>query len=385
MTKKLLVSLSLIGLSLSYFSIRATLLCYTSLALLYLLNSEKLKNITFKTTWINVLILINIFVLVFSVRHEIYFNSYIKFFLFSTYTMLFLALINNDLIKKGDLVFSCKAYIAMHSTAFIVQLATYQVSGYFIDFDSHIREQSSQVLYQTKALEDLFINIRATGLYSEPSFYAMSVLPLSVLLSLYLKKVTMLTFIGICTSAASLSIAAILITSASILLLITQLKNNRLYILIMITLFIGSMPVIHTVYERRIVSSIDYDAVSSRQQIFNEFQIRPLSYNISGGGFFWDENKPIGFTSLNGYHTRDSSFYVYLFFTSGFIGLLTFIFCIYYCLRSCKKYTVAASIFFLFKLHVLSGSLWLIIIAAFAFHLLDKKKVTSDCGVNALN
>lgn len=372
MITKYLLAASLIALPLSYFSVRATAATYTTLAVIYILNISKAAPFKLKKTWLYIFLLSHICILLLSIQHEVHITTYIKFFLLSAYSLAVLVAIRNKYINKSQFIFACNAFICIHSAFFLLQFIYYHTTGHYLNFDSYIRESTSTALYQTKALSDLLITIRATGLFSEPAFYAMTVLPVSVLVSLHQKKLTLFTTLGFTTSVASLSVAAILVGALSLILLVLISRASKIYIVLVIAFAIASFPLISTVYNKRIIEAVDYDAIYSRKIIFNEFSIRGLANNLVGSGFFWDESKPTGKTSLWGFHIRDSSFYVYTFYTTGLAGLLALLATLSFIAKRNPKYAAATCILLLFKFHVLSGSFWLTFILCAAFMHFEK-------------
>lgn len=376
MQNKLLISISLIALSLSFFSVRATAICYLAFAAALTLTAiQKKTKIKVPKRWVIAFLSINSLVILISIRHDLYLNYYIKFFAFTLYTLLFISGIRTKIISTQTMLFSCNALIATHAAFFLVQLSTYQLTGKFINFDSYIREAASEVLYQSRALDDLRISIRATGLFSEPSFYAMVVLPVSLLLILHQRKITAITALGVISVLASLSIAAIAISILSFALIAFTIKGNKIYYISIIFASILATPIFFEVYEKRIINSVDYDALYSRTLIFQEFQERGEINNLLGSGFFWDERYPVGATMLSGYHTRDSSFYINTFFTSGLLGTIALASLLIIIFRKNPKYAVALAIILLFKIHVISGSLWLCLILIYAFSNAEKSEL----------
>jgi hypothetical protein len=272
------------------------------------------------------------------------------------------------MIKVDTLIYACKFFIFAHSSFFAIQLLSYFITGELIDFNNFVREEEATTIYMSKALEDFIIPIRATGLFSEPSFYSMTVFPVTLLLALNQKKITMPILVGIITSLVSLSVAAFFIVSAGVMLvLITSKKiNTRFYIAAFFAVLI-SAPSLYNFAMLRVVDSSDYDAISSRMVIFKEFEERGITNNLIGSGFFWDESKPIGKTRMKGYHTRDSSFYVYLFFTSGALGVLLFSALTILAFKRAPKYIAALLILLFFKYNILAGMFWLTIAIATIF------------------
>ncbi|KAI2689530.1 hypothetical protein [Pseudomonas sp. TNT3] len=374
MISAILISLSIFCFSLSLFSIRATIACYLFLALALIFSPRKLSNFKIKSKWVVALAIINIVPLIISIRHGIYFNYYVKFFAMSVYSLTLILVIHNRVINYSQFTSALNFFLIAHCSFFIVQLVTYQATGYFIDFNNYLREVSSETLYETKSLEDLFIHIRATGLFSEPSFYSMTVLPVALLSSLHQRKLTIATSLGFVTSIASLSIAAILVTSLALGLTLLFTKSKRALPALIIIGLLFAAPILYKVYTLRIVDSVDYDALTSRQMIFTEFKERGLLNNLIGSGFFWDETLPVGKTMMKGYNTRDSSFYVYLYFTAGALGTALILSSLIIILRKNPKYIAAVAILFLFKFHAMTGILWLLLTLCIIFPLLENKK-----------
>ncbi|QLC74728.1 hypothetical protein LPB260_14195 [Pseudomonas sp. LPB0260] len=345
-----------------------------SLVLVLLLGKEGGARIKFPRSWLYVFLAINFFVLALSVRHDVYVNYYIKFFALSLYALLFCSIIKCRVISVADLIVSCNALVATHVTFFLVQLIVYQVFGFYINFDNYVRESASEALYLSRALEGMYISIRATGLFSEPSFYAMVVLPVSLFLILHQKKLTIITALGIVSVMAGLSIAALAVSFLALIIILAVVKGGRLYLIGILSLTLLASSFIFEVYKRRVVDSVDYDAVYSRQLVFKEFKVRGAVDNFLGSGFFWDERHPLGRNMLSGAHVRDSSFYVYAFFTSGAFGLVALLLGLLAFIYRNPKYGAALSIILLFKYHVLSGALWLVLILLFAFVYVEGKE-----------
>lgn len=374
MIPALFISLSIFCFSLSLFSIRATAACYLFLILALILNPRKLSTFKIKYKWIIGIAVINMVPLAISLRHGIHFNYYLKFLAMSIYSLTLVLVAHNRVITQKQIIDALRFFLFAHCSFFIIQLVTYQATGYFIDFNNYVREVSSETLYSTKSLEDLFIQIRATGLFSEPSFYSMTVLPIALLLSLHQRKLTIATSLGFITSVASLSIAAILTTSLALALTLLYTKSTRVLSALIVIGVLCAAPILYKIYTLRVVESVDYDALASRQLIFAEFKERGLANNLIGSGFFWDESLPIGKTMMRGYNTRDSSFYVYLFFTSGAFGTILILSSIVFFLRRHPRYIAATAILFLFKYHAMTGILWLLLVLCIIFSLLESQK-----------
>lgn len=359
MTKYLLAT-SLFLFSLNQFSVRATALAYTIAFVIYLLNYRKIIS-PFSYSHILFFLLANAFALGISIRHGVYLNYYWKFFAISLYILCLLHGYKAEIIDGGKLAFASRLVVVMHASFFLIQLTAYLYGGHFIDFNNYVREVDSETLFETKALADSFISIRATGLFSEPSFYALSILPFSIFLLVRNKRLTAVPALGLATSVLSFSVAAIAVVAGIILVYVMSSKGEWIKKSIVILLFSLASIGLSNFVKLRVVDGVDYDAIESRSHVFDELESRLALDNFVGGGLFWDEREPIGQKGLRGYHIRDSSFFVYLYYTTGIIGVLIFT---AFLLR--LFYRTPVLLFYMLimlsmKFHVLYGTLWLLV------------------------
>lgn len=292
---------------------------------------------------------------------DFYPNYFIKFIFIQTYVALIFWMFRSQTLSLAALTRACETLIYVHAAFFLFQLAVYLLTGHFIDFDSYIREASSEALYESKALSDSLIPIRAVGLFSEPSFYAMTVVPAGVVLLLAKRRVTFATCLAFFTALLSFSIAAILVCA---ILCIVHVFFGRVSVrLKMATIIVAVLCAspLYTVYDRRINQSEDYDAVASRTRVFNELAVRDPVSGMFGNGLFWDERNNVGTTHLRGYEVRDSSFYVYMIFSAGVVGATAFFVALFAMFRGRgrRQYLLYLLPLLLFKYHFLHGMLWL--------------------------
>lgn len=379
--KNVIFSISVFLFSLNMFSIRATLLSYVFMFLLMIAYWFEPIKVDYRKIYMFFVffIVFNVFVLIASLMHGLYINYYVKFLLIQIYMVFILILYWKKVINVDSIEFSCKALILIHCFFFILQFITYQLTGDFLDFNNFIREVESESLYMTQALSDQIVKIRAVGLYSEPSFFAMSVLP-PVAFILARKKINIYIFIGLISAVLSLSIASIVVSLLLVLFFIFSIKNYFFQKCFLLSLIVISSPIIYSVYDLRINQSVDYDAVEVRSAIFDEFRVRDNMSQIFGSGVFFDETKPIGRTNLNGYQTRDSSFFIYIYFILGYVGVafLLFVFFVFYNAMPRAAFFLLPVL--LFKYHILYGMLWFIFIS---FYILSDECLT--VGVNDEN
>lgn len=372
--KNVMFSISVFLFSLNMFSIRATLLSYFFIFLLMIFYWFERVEIDSRKIYMVFIFFIffNVFILIASLMHGLYVNYYIKFLLIQAYVLSILVLYWKRIIDADTIEYSCKTLIMIHCFFFILQFSFYQLTGEYLDFNNYVREVESESLYLTQALSEQILKIRAVGLYSEPSFFSMSVLP-PVAFILARNKFNIYAFIGLISAILSLSIASIIVSFLLILFFVFSIKKHLVHKLILISLIVISSPVIYSVYDLRINQSVDYDAVAVRTAIFDEFRERDNMSKIFGSGVFFDETQPVGRTHLDGYQTRDSSFYIYLYFILGYVGLffLLSIFFVFY--KSFPRSVLFLFPVLLFKYHILYGMLWFVFIS---FYILSDEKLS---------
>ncbi len=278
----------------------------------------------------------------------------------------------NKIISMKDIEFYCKGLIAINLMFFLIQLIVFQVFGHYIDFDNFVREQEARSLYSSKALDGFILSIRATGLYSEPSFYSMSVFCPTLILMLIKKKIDKYIILGLLSCVISLSIASLIIVALSLLIVFFGIKKANTIKIFVVICTLALLPYASDFYTKRVTDNSDYDAVSSRLLILKEFQERDRLNDVIGSGFFWDESQPIGKLGLKGYNTRDSSFYPYIYFSGGVLGVFVLL---YFMMRigfRNKDIIYGVAIALLFKFNIMSSFFWLFVI--FCKMVIDNRK-----------
>ena len=288
-----------------------------------------------------------LFNVLFSIEH-IYINSVVKYVMFVLYVFLMLQLsrYDHEVVEKAFV--HC---LLLHLVFFYIQVVAYFATGEFIEFSKYVRAKDAVVLYESKALMDSFISARFTGLFTEPSYYSMVALPISAIF-LILNKHKLLSVFGIISVGLSLSIAAIIIMALMIGIYIVLSKGNKYLKVLCVVAAILLTPVFYGFYDARINAEADYDAIASRSHVFTEFQVRNAYLNMVGEGVFIDEAKPLGIVGLTGAEIRDSSFYIYLLYSVGLFGFLTFFALMFYLFGF--KSMVYLMPLLLFKYHLLS-------------------------------
>lgn len=284
-------------------------------------------------------------------------------------------LLASGIFSKEEVIKCIKLTIWINVIAFLIQFSIFELTGYFIDFNNYIREEYANTLSTSRALEFFIIGLRTTGFYSEPSFYAMSIFPASIIIALYERRIGKTFLLSIFTSMLSLSIAAIVIVLLSLLAYIKEIRKNKLVVFFLIVILIVSLPYLYDFIMDRLFNHTDYDAVGSREMIFAEFDVRGVYNNILGSGYFNNENKPIGVLGLSGAKIRDSSFYIYTFFSSGVLGCVILAISFILFSPSGIRIKYAILILFLFKFGVLTSALWFFLMTLFVIKYPAKNEV----------
>ena len=361
----LLFSASVLFFSLNAFSVRATFAAYFLLCALAFLRAPTLMNRQRHLFPVCAYWLISISIaFVLSAFGDFYVNFYVKFMLIQTYIALCYWMFAGGVLTRDTLDTACRMLIYVHAAFFTFQLVYYLGTGTFIDFDSYVREADSEALYATKALTDSLISIRALGLYSEPSFYAMTVVPSAVVLLLSQRRMTLAPAVGFATALLSFSVASMVVCAALCGLHVLIGRGRLRTRIAVVVVALACVPWLYSVYDQRVNQSVDYDAVGSRTLVLTELTERDVVAGAFGDGLFWDERNNVGKTHLRGYQVRDSSFYIYLVFAAGVAGFIVFFGTLVMLFRrkGRRKYLLYLLPILLFKYHVLYGMLWLTIL-----------------------
>lgn len=293
-----------------------------------------------------------------SILHDFYLNFFIKFFFVQIYIAAVYICFKSAVVGCSELRKACQVLIFIHAAFFLFQVGYFLATGDFIDLNNYVREVESESLYMTKALEGRAIGIRGVGLFSEPSFYAMAVLPAAAVLLAIDRRITVPIIIALGTATLSLSIAAIFVVALLGTVFLVACKGSRWVKVAILAAALAASPFLFEFYNLRVTESVDYDAISSRQSVFEEFKQREWNADVFGAGFFWDETSRVGVTGLWGYHVRDSSFLVYLYFASGVLGCGLFATILARIFRGCFVELLFFLPLLLFKFHILFGLLW---------------------------
>lgn len=291
---------------------------------------------------------------------NLYTNNLIKLSGLAIYSFAIIVSYRASIINSNSIVTACNAIVIVHSALFCIQLAYFFATGHYLDITNFIRDTEADTLHLTNAFA--YGGIRATGAYTEPSFYAMTVLSAAACIMAFRKKITPTVIIAIITSCLSLSIAGIIISTLLLCIATLKTKGSSLAKLLLVAIALSTAPIFYSFYDERIVQAADYDAIASRLVVINEIQNRDAIENIFGAGILWDDRKPIGKSYLTGYHIRDSSFYIYILYTAGLAGLLIYLLFLYKTYKKDLFCSLLLCVTMLFKLHILHGVFWLVVV-----------------------
>lgn len=352
----LLLGLSFFCFSLASFSYRAGILSYILLFIFMAINGVKLKSdLTF---WIcffvfNIIVLCSLLI-----SKELYLLHYVKFQVLFNYAVILIFLIKSGSISKY-LNGGINYFIFIHTTLFFCQLLWYLIFGDFIDFNNMFREKFANTAYMSKDLIDDLVPIRATGAFSEPSFYALTLSP-AIAYIYYMKAPRGLwVYLGLLSIFLTFSVAAelIMLTWLSYVSLFDKNVPKKIKTLIMAMVVIIGIVVSGFIYQRTFQSN-DYNALATRVNILNEIYVRDWTSNMIGNGLFLDEFGVNGATEISSATIRDSGFLISTIYSCGFIGVLTLLFTILYVSKN-AHITVGICILLLFKYSILSSAFWL--------------------------
>lgn len=360
--RNLILSVSLVLYSVASFSIRASAVSYI-LLFAFILSSYKVNRKIFEVNrklLIFSLLLASYFLCSLFLSDSIRFVYYIKFLLLYPYFFIFSNLILLRKVKFYDLDTVVKYYVLIHSSIFLSQLVAYYAFGHYIDFNNMIREKFANTAYMSRDMNDMFISIRATGLFSEPSFYAMTIFP--GLVYIFNRKVFKLSLlVGIATVILSFSAAAfiVLIMWMSVQMLFERgFKFRKFMMLFMIGIVVISMG---TFFVKRTTDSNDYDALGARLRIVHELQQRHDINNLIGAGFFLEEFEGNGVTGITSAGIRDSGMLLSTLYSAGIIGLFVILATLALYLNNIKFFVIFM-VLISFKYNIILSSFWVLVL-----------------------
>ncbi|MEY0429510.1 hypothetical protein AB7V88_06865 [Providencia rettgeri] len=354
-----ILSLSLFFFSFANFSIKASIISYLLLILFHFKYPFKENKIA-TTLLLTSLLLLAYLTIGLITSEKIQLIYFLKFLLLFPYFFIFSNYVMIGRITLSYLDSIVKIYILLHATIFSVQLILYLVFGYYLDLNDLIREKDSNTAYLSKDMADMLIPIRATGMYSEPSFYAMAIFP--ALVYLYNRNIYLKYFLfGLATYLLSFSAAAFVVL---FLWLTVQLFFQKGYLKSKITisvLLISAILVMGQFFITRAFESSDYDSVNSRMRIVNELNERSNLRNIFGSGYFLNELEGNGKTNITAAGIRDSGMHLSIFYSGGLIGFFLFLSLLLIFTKNIKI-TILILISLLFKYGILLTSFWILLI-----------------------
>uniref|UniRef100_UPI0023F16A11 hypothetical protein n=1 Tax=Thalassolituus oleivorans TaxID=187493 RepID=UPI0023F16A11 len=304
-----------------------------------------------------------VFVVFVSVFDSIYLNYLVKISVIFICMLVYSGLLMRE-EAESTLVRVLFFYSIFHFSVFYLQFVLSNFFGYYLDIDSMIREQATASLHETKALDMLWFKSRGGGVFSEPSFYAMAVSPAVLFYTVLKERIDAVSILGFGSVLLSFSIAAMGVLFVIYLLLFVQGVVSRKQLIVAILASSFLWPSLYQVYDLRVNQAVDYDPVESRSYIFDELSARSFGDSVFGVGFIWNDDDVPGDIMLTGAEIRDSSFYPYLLFCSGFFGFFVFFAFISIFFRKDFRVLVFLLAIFLFKFHFVNATLWMALLFA---------------------
>lgn len=369
-----LLGISLFAFSVASFSRIMAAISLGAIIIVYaLLTTRKKIFLKFSRTTLIGVVLFNLYIVLTMVALSNYSHYAVFMQFFVLYLLFFLVLTYSDILSGAQLDKAIKIYLAISIVSVTTQLFSYLLFGHYIKFNEAIRDSAAHSAYSSKELVGFFMPIRVTGFFSEPSFYAMSVLPGILYLALR-NKTRSITFYSASTTVyLSLSVAAFIVMT---LFLLTTLlasggsKTRKIGTIIFVSVF--TIAASGFIYERTF-NSTTYNPIEYRMSILDEFKNRDGLYNIIGAGYFLDESGSTnGVTGLSAAGVRDSGVYASTLYSGGVIGLMLLMAWIML-LSETKKQFVLIAVVMLMKYSILSSAFWMIVILVCSAKYVNKR------------
>jgi len=321
-SSKFYISLLLILFTITSFSIKGTILFLIVLGL-YFVRYPSVMFSNIRYGHLSVLLIFGLLPVYSTIVGTIYsYEHLLKFYFLAVATYLLLNVINYYRRSADDTDDIVKWYTYVIALFALLQLLVYMSVGTYLDYYGFLRERYGYSAYQIKELYGALIPIRITGMYSEPSFLAMALLP-ALGYFLYVDRIKNWSFaIAILVVALSMSSAALVVMVLMLFVYVLLRAHNVKVFLVMsgfcCALAMASGPL---VYER-IVEPKTYDAFESRLHIFRELSVRNFDVAMFGTGIFLDEfGNDNGVTRLSAAEVRDTGFIFHILYSFGYIGL----------------------------------------------------------------
>lgn len=352
------MSLSFLLMTINTFSLKAMLLAYLLAFGVIFLNIRKIlrARLSIELAALTFLMLVALST---GVWGGFYLNNFVKLLGLILYAAAIICCFRVGIIRSESIVSSCNFIICAHSLIFSVQLVYWFLTGEYLNITNYVRDTEADALYLSNALENTLFGMRGTGVYTEPSFYAMTVLSAAACVFSIKRKLTLYVGLAMITACMSFSVAGIVITGLLLILVLYSSNETKKTKLAVVLVAVSIAPLFYAFFQEKIVRAADYDAIASRLVVINEIAGRNTVYNLFGSGMLWDDRELVGKNLLTGYHIRDSSFYVYLLFTGGVFSVFAlFLYMLYMHRRDPLVFYVLAALL-LFKFHVLNGVFWL--------------------------
>jgi hypothetical protein len=352
------LTFSLFCFSFSTFSVKGGVVAYLALFVAILLSPKSLFQLRISSILLAYCLLFQAYVCVSTMLADRVFLLYfIKFQLLFVYVFLVLNCFVAGFFNMERLDRVVKWFVGVHGASFLVQFIVYMTVGKYIDFNNFVREEYANTAYMSRDIIDLIVPIRCTGFFSEPSFYAMTVLPSCAFLIYRGYMKSWFVWLGLITTVLSLSVAAFAILIAWFGFLFITTKGTKFQktvvfgFLVLVVVTVGSFSM------KRAFDSADYDALGARLRVIKEVQERDWVKNLFGNGYFVDEHKGNGVTGISAAGIRDSGLFLGILYSGGIAGIILFFLVLFRIFQSLWL-VCGISILLLFKFSILSSGFW---------------------------
>lgn len=360
MIKEKILALSLFCISISninkIFGVISLILLFLNIAL----TLHKVKEPRFKLKSFVTFCFVYIYIYIVTIFSGNLNNHFLFMHFYIFYSIFFIIYAKITLLSNDYIYDSVKYYSIVHSVFAITQLISYGFLDYYPDFFSILTSGAGQSAYSVRQLDSAFLPIRITGVFSEPSFFAMAIIPSIAYFALTENTKKPIYYFTVAMACLSLSTAA-LVAVTLLVLNAALFKKEKVKILPIFTIII--IVALCSWYAiDRLTDKSEYRPLEYRLQILQEFKERTPSSNIFGDGFFLDEhNSTNGVTNLSAAGVRDSGFFAYVFFAGGLIGSTLLITIICFLAGTFRKFLIISSAL-LMKFSILSPLFWIMVV-----------------------
>lgn len=253
-------------------------------------------------------------------------NTYLVAVIYISIVYIFISLLRNFNYEYIVKIF--RFYLVILATTILFQWLIYFLTSDYIDLNKIISFGQSESRYTSLTFKAIGL-IRPTAFFTEPSNASAVISMITFCYMFLIKKLDGYVILGFIVSILTLSTAGVLIGSISlgILLLFYKSKSrSKLFkILVFILCLIFIFYILSFSYDR-VSNSSEYDMLATRNVVTNIIQSQVWYKHLIGNGVSI-LSAPIvidGYV-VHDYSFRDSGFFINLYYSFGFIGLILFL------------------------------------------------------------